>query len=428
MPNQDKLQSTETSHLRFTNAEPLILGADGTTSDIQVLRTGTFFHRVYGKFTIAMETLQRMVDNFQHNRPKPPTELVVDYEHLSASDPPQIAPAAGWFKHLYVKGRELWATVGWTEKAAAMIRAGEYRFISPEFTLSYKDKETGEDLGPVLFASALTNRPFFDGMAPVVLGSELEASMAFDEDALPDPNDHLPDECFAFVRPGGTLDAEGKTTPRNLRFLPFKDEAGGIDVPQLRYALAQLPQTSLTPEEQSQARKHLTTALRGAEAQETVPPEAPPAENTTQEEPPMDEAKLRELLGIAPDADIEAAIMALKEKAAKAAEAEQQVEQMQATERSAKADAAVQQAITDKKLLPKQADAAKTMYLKDPDAFNSFLATAGAVGPELGERGAGGGGENAVTLTATQKETAKRLGVSEEAYIKQLQREAQPAE
>lgn len=54
--------------------------------------------------------------------------------------------------------------------------------------------------------------------------------------------DDLPDSAFAIIMPGGTKDDEGKTTPRSLRKLPYKDKDGNIDIPHLRNALARLPQ------------------------------------------------------------------------------------------------------------------------------------------------------------------------------------------
>ena len=53
----------------------------------------------------------------------------------------------------------------------------------------------------------------------------------------------LPDSSFFFIAPGGKKDNEGKTTPRSLRKLPYKDENGKVDIPHLRNAIARVPQT-----------------------------------------------------------------------------------------------------------------------------------------------------------------------------------------
>lgn len=93
------------------------------------------------------------------------TDMVVDYEHqtLNSEKNGLPAPAAGWIKGVELEWREgngLFATApNWTEKAAAMVAAREYRYLSPVF--SY-DPRTGEVLD--LLHVALTNYPALDGM------------------------------------------------------------------------------------------------------------------------------------------------------------------------------------------------------------------------------------------------------------------------
>lgn len=74
----------------------------------------------------------------------------------------------------------------------------------------------------------------------------------------------LPDSSFAVIEPGGEKDEEGKTKPRSLRHLPYKDANGKIDLPHLRNALARLPQTKLSGDLKSRARKKLEAAARAA--------------------------------------------------------------------------------------------------------------------------------------------------------------------
>jgi hypothetical protein len=78
----------------------------------------------------------------------------------------------------------------------------------------------------------------------------------------------LPDSSFALVEPGGEKDEEGKTKPRSLRHLPYKDSGGKVDVPHLRNALARLPQmkgvaaglvSKALKKLQAVAKKHLKT-------------------------------------------------------------------------------------------------------------------------------------------------------------------------
>lgn len=86
---------------------------------------------------------------------------VVDYEHqtIQSARNGQPAPAAGWITGLeWREDAGLFARVDWTERAAAMIAAGEYRYLSPVF--SYDASGLVLDLGP----AALTNNPGLDGL------------------------------------------------------------------------------------------------------------------------------------------------------------------------------------------------------------------------------------------------------------------------
>jgi len=56
----------------------------------------------------------------------------------------------------------------------------------------------------------------------------------------------LPDSAFLYIAPGGEKDDEGKTTPRDLRYFPYRDAGGAIDLPHLRNALARIPQSDLS--------------------------------------------------------------------------------------------------------------------------------------------------------------------------------------
>ncbi|MDR1424188.1 MAG: phage protease [Azoarcus sp.] len=100
--------------------------------------------------------------------------LVIDYEHqtLQAERNGQPAPAAGWFSDLeWREGAGLFATgVQWTDRAAAMIAAGEYRYISPVFEY---DRRTGAVKS--IRMAALTNDPGLDGLRAVALRAHLDS-------------------------------------------------------------------------------------------------------------------------------------------------------------------------------------------------------------------------------------------------------------
>lgn len=90
-------------------------------------------------------------------------EIVIDYEHqtINAKENGQPAPAAGWFSRMVWRdGLGLFAVdVKWTDKARAMIAAGEYRHISPVFLYSPVSGEVMRITG-----LGLTNNPALPGL------------------------------------------------------------------------------------------------------------------------------------------------------------------------------------------------------------------------------------------------------------------------
>lgn len=74
----------------------------------------------------------------------------------------------------------------------------------------------------------------------------------------------LPDSSFAVIEAGGEKDADGKTTPRSLRHLPYKDANGKVDLAHLRNALARLPQTDLSGADRAKAERVLNAAAKEA--------------------------------------------------------------------------------------------------------------------------------------------------------------------
>lgn len=151
------------SRSEFASCSVALKGAGNT---IQLLPAGEF-RSIDGRPTQA--------DSFRLDDASGPSviaasarknRLVIDYEHqsLAAAQNGQPVPAAGWFRSLeWRQGEGLFATdVEWTEKATAMIKAGEYRYISPVFAY---DPKTGDVLSIV--SAALTNTPALDGMQEV---------------------------------------------------------------------------------------------------------------------------------------------------------------------------------------------------------------------------------------------------------------------
>jgi phage I-like protein len=133
-------------------------------------------------------------------------DIVIDYEHQSlvACTEGNPAPAAGWLKtdSLAWQDDGLYAqSPSWTAKAAAMIDADEYRYISPVFTY---DKATGVPLN--IISVALTNTPAIDGMAAVSLAAA--TAKLNQEDSVMDPSELMERLCYLLNLPVTTTVAE----------------------------------------------------------------------------------------------------------------------------------------------------------------------------------------------------------------------------
>lgn len=134
-------------------AELSAASADGVW--IQLIPAGTFSGRDgRGPYHAGDEkSLQRIAATTRKFHG--PTEIVIDYEHqsLNALKNGRPAPAAGWIKEIEARADGLYGRVEWTANAAAAIRAGEYRYLSPVY-FHLKD---GKILA--LQNAALTNVP-----------------------------------------------------------------------------------------------------------------------------------------------------------------------------------------------------------------------------------------------------------------------------
>lgn len=125
------------------------------------------------KIEITRPMLDQVVENF---RKRDTGEVPIDYDHAievaAGSGPP--VPAAGWIKSIDdapdAKGI-LWGMVEWTPKAAKMIAAKEYKYISPVIDPNVRDNKTGQPQGWTLTSAALTNTPVLQGMPALVLSA-----------------------------------------------------------------------------------------------------------------------------------------------------------------------------------------------------------------------------------------------------------------
>jgi Mu-like prophage I protein len=91
--------------------------------------------------------------------------LALDFDHRG--DVAKGGKAAGWIDYAEVRSDGLWLNVNFTAEALAEVRAGAWRYLSPEFAPSWADPRTGVVHTDVLMGAALTNRPFLRDLAPI---------------------------------------------------------------------------------------------------------------------------------------------------------------------------------------------------------------------------------------------------------------------
>jgi phage I-like protein len=140
-----------------------------TMKRMPILMIGTFY-KGKQRFSITRADVATMAANFKK---RGNGEVVIDYEH--ASEMPEVAagqpvPAAGWIVSIDPEpdaNHIVWGEASFNARAARMIRAGEYKYGSPNLVWGYRDKTTGESQGLTLTSFALTNTPVLDGTSGI---------------------------------------------------------------------------------------------------------------------------------------------------------------------------------------------------------------------------------------------------------------------
>jgi Mu-like prophage I protein len=103
----------------------------------------------------------------------------LDFDHRE--DRAKGGKAAGWIEAAEVRTDGLWIAVRLTAEALAEVRAGAWRYLSPEFG-PWTDPRTRVRHGEVLLGAVLTNRPFLRDLAAVA-ACEPVATVADDPQA-----------------------------------------------------------------------------------------------------------------------------------------------------------------------------------------------------------------------------------------------------
>lgn len=164
------ITATEGSKMNpFKLMSEVILSEDGKTGELQIFpAVGKYSHPRYGELNITKDFLKTVKANFDGKVYQQELPLTIDLEHES-----KLSGAAGWIKDVEIRGEKgMWATIEFNDRGKGLVDADAYKYFSPEFYDSWQDPSTNETHDNLLIGGALTNRPFFKGMAPVAMLTE----------------------------------------------------------------------------------------------------------------------------------------------------------------------------------------------------------------------------------------------------------------
>jgi pterin-4a-carbinolamine dehydratase len=130
---------------------------------------GEWKHPVYKKVKFTEKDFEDIINNFNNKvltyEPTLTLGHVVGDELVNSGGigytTIEGAPSEAFLTGFYVDNGVLYSTYKVVNKEVyKAVKEGRYRYSSGEFYRGYKDRETGADLGTVMFGMALTNRPF----------------------------------------------------------------------------------------------------------------------------------------------------------------------------------------------------------------------------------------------------------------------------
>ena len=131
---------------------------------VQIAQTGSWLGHPDGPEVITERHLRSARDYYTRHYAANDADLPIDYHHASvyAGKDMSRAPAAGWIKEMELRadGAELWARASWTDEARSAIAARKFRYLSPVFRWNQPDRVTGRVVPLQIPSVALTNTPF----------------------------------------------------------------------------------------------------------------------------------------------------------------------------------------------------------------------------------------------------------------------------
>jgi hypothetical protein len=184
----------------LTDLSGLQFAEGAETTRIEICRDGEWKHQKFGDVKVTPKLRESLALNFAANV-REVGELPLDFDH-------QPGPAPGWITGLVNEGPSLFADVRLTPTGRASVTGGEYRFFSPEYHPDWENPRTGTKHGPTLFGGALTNKPFFRGMAAIQCSEVPPASAGPDSTTAGDPGKEIQTMSEPTQTPGTQTGAE----------------------------------------------------------------------------------------------------------------------------------------------------------------------------------------------------------------------------
>lgn len=192
-----RASAADSGPLRLSYLVALAFGDQPTGNEvwINIAKVGEWQGHPSGAFQFTPAVFDQIVANTQQRV----TPINCDYEHQTFRKLTGGIPSAGKILKVERRGNELWALAELTDKAASMVRAGEYRTCSPVIEFESKDRVSGKEIGPELLSLALTNDPFQDGLHPIKLTRIAMAEQT--------PEDKKKEDASCMSGPGGAAPA-----------------------------------------------------------------------------------------------------------------------------------------------------------------------------------------------------------------------------
>lgn len=153
-----KYKRMKEKHSEPSGAAPLQLLSQNMVR-IPLGLKGQWFHDEYGTVRFDDEKFSRLIQNYNDDvlgfKPYSTYGHLVDPRHTVDGELKK-----GELRDLQVDGDVLYGDFEVNNETYQLLSEGQYEYSSPEIIQDFIDKNTGENRGPVLVRTALTNAPF----------------------------------------------------------------------------------------------------------------------------------------------------------------------------------------------------------------------------------------------------------------------------